>query len=63
MLGALLLALSAWKRLGGSNSATLRSVDGRAARPTREKAKPQGSTRERLEERWKQRWEERGGLE
>ena len=61
MLGALVLALSAWKRLGGSASTTLRSVDGRAQRPTRKKAKAQGSARERLEERWKKRWEERGG--
>ena len=63
MLGALVLALSAWKRLGGKTSGTLRSVDGRAERPTRKKAKAQGSTRERLEERWKKRWEERGGPE
>jgi hypothetical protein len=60
MLGALVLALSAWKRLSG-NGTTLRSVDGGAARPTGKKAKSQGSTRERLEERWKRRWEERGG--
>jgi len=61
MVGALLLALSAWKRLGGS-SATLRSVDGGAARTTRaRKAKSSGSARERLEERWKRRWDERGG--
>jgi hypothetical protein len=62
MLGALLLALSAWKKLGGSSSTTLRSVDGRTERPTRtRKAKADGSARERLEERWKRRWEERGG--
>ena len=68
MLGALVLALSAWKRLGsssptGSRGSTLRSVDGGAERSTRKKAKSQGSTRERLEERWKKRWEERGGPE
>ena len=69
MLGALVLALSAWKRLGGTGASTgtrgstLRSVDGGAERPTRKKAKSQGSTRDRLEERWKKRWEERGGPE
>ena len=66
MLAALLLALSAWKRLGGSSGTTLRAVGsdaGRAARPAKRSTKPSkqaGSARERLEERWKRRWDERG---
>ena len=66
MLAALLLALSAWKRLGGSSGTTLRAVGsdaGRAARPAKRSTKPNkqgGSARERLEERWKRRWDERG---
>jgi hypothetical protein len=62
MLGALLLGVSAYKRLNGGGTTTLRSVDGRAERPTK-KAKSHGSPRERLEDRWKKRWEERGGPE
>jgi hypothetical protein len=62
MLGALLLGVSAYKRLNGGGSTTLRSVDGRAERPTK-KSKSHGSTRERLEDRWKKRWDERGGPE
>ncbi len=64
MLMALVLALSAWKRLGGSSGSTLRSVDGRSERTTRTKrAKADGKTRGSLEDRWKRRWEERGGPE
>ncbi len=70
MLGALLLGVSSWKRLNGTSSTSLRSVDGRAARPTRRAPFKRngsngshGSTRERLEDRWKKRWEERGGPE
>ena len=68
MVIALLLGLSALKRLGGS-STTLRTVGGIASRPTRgassrsKPAKPskgQGSLRERLEQRWNRRWDERG---
>ena len=68
MVIALLLGLSALKRLGGS-STTLRTVGGNASRPTRgassrsKSAKPskgQGSVRERLEQRWNRRWDERG---
>ena len=70
MVGALLLALSSWKRLGTS-SPTLRSVspDGkpgrerRAGRPKRAKAaggSSGGSVFGRLEERWNKRWDERG---
>ncbi len=68
MVIALLLGLSALKRLGGS-STTLRTIGGNASRPTRgassrsKSAKPskgQGSVRERLEQRWNRRWDERG---
>lgn len=68
MVIALLLGLSALKRLGGSGT-TLRTVGGNASRPTRgassrsKPAKPskgQGSVRERLEQRWNRRWDERG---
>lgn len=73
MLGALLLALSAWKRLGGGTSAgsgagggSVRIGGEERGRPSRGRRKrPQGSPaggwRGRLEERWKRRWEERGG--
>lgn len=77
MLGALLLGVSAWKGLSGTSATTLRSVDGRAERPTNrtpskkastkrglfKKDGSHGSTRSRLEDRWKKRWEERGGPE
>jgi hypothetical protein len=59
MVAALALALSAWKRLGGTPS-TLRAVDGRTERPTRRR-KSHGSPKQRLEERWQRRWDERGG--
>ncbi len=63
MLVALLLALSAWKRLGGgSSSASLRSVGstGGGGGGALKRAKERGSARDRLEERWKRRWDERG---
>jgi len=71
MLGALVLALSSWKRLG-STTPTVRAVGadgkaggerrtGRSSRAAR-KAKPKatGSLLGRLEERWNKRWDERG---
>ena len=72
MLLALVLALSAWKRLGSGadpapKGSVLRAVgdtDGRAERPARggrKKTKSSGSPLDKLEERWKKRWEERGG--
>ena len=74
MLLALVLALSAWRRLGtgpgvpdatGPSKGGLRAVDGGRAhktnRPARQKPSSSGSPLERLEERWKRRWEERGG--
>jgi hypothetical protein len=67
MVGAFALALSAWKRMGGT-PATLRAVEGRAERPTRRakggrksQGKSHGSAKQRLEERWQRRWDERGG--
>ena len=65
MLGALLLGVSAYKRLSGAGSTTLRVVDGRSERGTKKSAQKRshGSTRERLEDRWKKRWDERGGPE
>ena len=70
MVGALLLAMTSWKRLGQgpSGDAGLRVVgsDGpprRPGKPSGRGNKPprSGSLSERLEERWKKRWDERGG--
>ena len=72
MVGALLLAMTSWKRLG--SSPVLRSVGadgkpggerrtGRAARAPRAAKKSGaqgGSLLGRLEERWNKRWDERG---
>jgi hypothetical protein len=71
MLGALLMALSSWKRLG--QSPPLRAVGGeerprrqghrrlgRQARPAKAAGTSGGSIMNRLEERWKRRWDERG---
>jgi len=63
MLGALLLALSSWKRLGNAHPG-LRSVGGEA-RPARDRRTTKGpvagpGVMGRLEERWKRRWDERG---
>ena len=75
MVGALLLAMSSWKRLGqpGTGSAPgnpgLHVAGGssrRVERPTRTRPKPPaggpsgGSFMGKLEQRWKRRWEERG---
>jgi hypothetical protein len=71
MLGALLLALSSWKRLG-STTPSLRAVSadgttgrerrtGRSAKPrARKSGGSGGSLLGRLEERWNKRWDERG---
>jgi hypothetical protein len=59
MVAAFALALSAWKRMGGTPT-TLRAVDGRAERTSRAR-KPHSSPKQRLEERWQRRWDERGG--
>lgn len=61
MLGALGLALSAWKRMGSGPA--LRVVEGHGDRGTRTRTKrrAKASPRQRLEERWQRRWDERGG--
>lgn len=69
MVGALLLAMTAWKRLQPGNP-DLHVVGGSTEpgqRPAsrRKPAKPSGGSsggiKDRLEERWKRRWDERGG--
>jgi hypothetical protein len=73
MLGALLLALSSWKRLGAGPSKGTPADTGatppgvtrigrgssRASKSSRP-ARSSGSWKHRLEERWKRRWDERG---
>ena len=65
MVLALLLAMTAWKRMGSGPSAPLQAVDPRqpGGRPSRPKpARPAsggGGPFGRLEERWKRRWDER----
>ncbi len=73
MVGALLLAMTSWKRMGQPGQTDLH-VAGRSDRPRPQRGGPGGSRRVRppsggssggmmgrLEERWKRRWEERGG--
>ena len=70
MVGALLLAMTAWKRLqpGGADLHVVGSPE-RPARPRpggrsgskRTKPASSGGMKDRLEERWKRRWDERGG--
>ena len=66
MVGALLLAMSSWRRL--QPTAPDLHVAGSPERPARQaRSKPQksssggGSFKGKLEERWKRRWDERGG--
>ena len=66
MVGALLLAMSSWRRL--QPTAPDLHVAGSPERPARQaRNKPQksssggGSFKGKLEERWKRRWDERGG--
>ncbi len=74
MVGALLLAMTSWKRLGQPSQPDLhvaggperpRSAksgsDGGSRRVRRPSNKSSGGMMGRLEERWKRRWEERGG--
>jgi uncharacterized membrane protein YgcG len=75
MVGALLLAMTSWKRLGQPGQPDLRAAGGsdRSGRPPRaggsRRVRPSsggggssgGGMMGRLEERWKRRWEERGG--
>jgi hypothetical protein len=66
MVGALLLAMTSWKRLGSGSSGG-DGPDGPARRPGKSRGSRPGKTprsgsfSERLEERWKRRWDERGG--
>ena len=64
MVAALLLAMTAWKRLGQGTAAVGPEVGPRAAggRPARPRAgrRSSGGLVHRLEERWKRRWDERG---
>jgi hypothetical protein len=69
MVAALLLAMTAWKRLQPGNP-ELHAV-GSAERPSRRRrsgrgkpsrpARGGGGLKDRLEERWRRRWDERGG--
>ncbi len=70
MVGALLLAMTSWKRLGqGPTPDPGLRIAGAEGRPRRagkhgkagKGPRPSGSLSKRLEERWKRRWEERGG--
>ena len=66
MLGALLLALASWKKLGNGPAAPLHVAGQpprtpRGSRPVRPRNRPEGGWKARLEERWKRRWDERGG--
>ena len=67
MVGALLLAMSAWKRLGQGGTAVTPEADPTrpaapgSPRPVRPRpARGSGGLVHRLEERWKRRWDERG---
>jgi hypothetical protein len=57
MLGAFVLALSAWKRMSGAAPTTRGVSASSGSRRTRKHV----SARQRLEERWQRRWDERGG--
>ena len=66
MIGALILAMASWRRLGGSSHPALRVVGGeakpvRTGRAGRTRA-PKGKRgwNHRLEERWRRRWDDRG---
>ena len=64
MVGALLLAMSSWRRLqpSGPDLHVAGSPERpRPARASKPKSSGGGSFKGRLEERWKRRWEERGG--
>ena len=68
MVGALLLAMTAWKRLqpGGADLHVVGSdqqpTSGRRSRPGKSsRGSGGGGMKNKLEERWKRRWEERGG--
>ncbi len=64
MVGALLLAMTAWKRMGSGPVAVAPESDPRGPaaprRPARPKPSSGGGMMNRFEERWKRRWDERG---
>jgi hypothetical protein len=71
MVAALLLAMTAWKRMGQGTAALgpeapaadprrAPSSGGRPARPRPQRPASSGGFVSRLEERWKRRWDERG---
>ena len=74
MVGALLLAMTAWKRMQpgspelhvvGESGSPQRPSGSRPqrSRPTKQRGAggSRGGMKDRLEERWKRRWDERGG--
>ena len=68
MVGALVLAMTSWKRMGAGPNLQAVPQGGNPGRPVRpvrpgkqKKPRSSGSVMHRLEERWKRRWEERGG--
>ena len=66
MVGALLLAMTSWRRLqpGGADLHVVGGADqpDRSGRPRQQQSKRAGggSFKGKLEERWKRRWDERG---
>ncbi|HWH29609.1 MAG TPA: DUF3040 domain-containing protein [Mycobacteriales bacterium] len=65
MVGALLLAMTAWKRLGQGGATATPEADPRRSSPPGRPVRPRaargsGGLVHRLEERWKRRWDERG---
>ena len=70
MVGALLLAMTSWKRMGsqgpdlqvvdGGGSPQARRARGRGKSSKRRPGGGGGSFKNRLEERWNRRWDERG---
>jgi len=64
MVGALVLAMTAWKRMGQGPVAAAPESDPRGPAPSRRPARPKpssgGGLLNRFEERWKRRWDERG---
>ena len=72
MVGALLLAMTSWKRLqpgspdlhvvGGSEQPSGPRASGRGGKPGKSsRSASSGGMKKRLEERWQRRWEDRGG--
>ena len=65
MVGALLLAMTSWRRLQPASPDLHVAGSPQRQRPARAGRQKSsgggGSFKDRLEERWKRRWEERGG--